>query len=163
MLVGEHPGKNFWSRHCLNTAKAELDNRISRMFYTSGLPFHFDRNPNYHNSYAYAATYNIPGFVPPRYNALRTIILQNERANIERLLKPIKDSWLANVVSIVSNGWLDPQRRHLINIMAASDGGQVFIKAIDASSEYKDKHFTVGLLKDAIKEIEHEKVVQVIT
>ena len=39
----------------------------------------------------------------------------------------------------------------------------MFIKAIDASSEYKDKHFTVGLLKDAIKEIEHEKVVQVIT
>ena len=78
-------------------------------------------------------------------------------------MKPIKDSWLANVVSIVSNEWLDPQRRHLINIMAASDGGQVFVKAIDASSEYKDKHFIVGLLKDAIKEIGHEKVVQVIT
>ena len=114
MLVGEHSRKNFWSHHCLNTAKAELDNRISRMFYTSGLPFHFVRNPNYHNSYAYAATYNIPGFVPPRYNALRTIILQNERANIERLLKPIKDSWLANVLSIVSEGRSDPQRGLLL-------------------------------------------------
>ena len=47
--------------------------------------------------------------------------------------------------------------------MVASDKGSVFIKAIDGLSEYKDKHFIAGLLKDAIKEIGHEKVVQVIT
>ena len=39
----------------------------------------------------------------------------------------------------------------------------MFIKAIDGSSEFKDKHYIVGVLKDAIKEIGHEKVVQVIT
>ena len=43
--------------------------------------------------------------------------------------------------------------------MAASDGGPMFIKAIDGSSEYKDKHFIAELLKDAIKEIGYEKVV----
>ena len=47
--------------------------------------------------------------------------------------------------------------------MAVSDGGPVFIKAIDGSGEFKDKHYIVGVLKDAIKEIGHEKVVQVIT
>ena len=46
--------------------------------------------------------------------------------------------------------------------MAALDGGPVFIKAIDGSGEFKDKHFIVRVLKDAIKEIGHEKVVQVI-
>ena len=39
----------------------------------------------------------------------------------------------------------------------------MFIKAINGSSEYKEKHFIAGLLKDVIKEIGHEKVVQVIT
>ena len=78
------------------------------MFYTGGLPFHFARNPNYRSSYAYAATHNILGYIPPGYNALRTRLLQKERANVERLLKPIKDSWLANGVSIVSDGWSDP-------------------------------------------------------
>ena len=47
--------------------------------------------------------------------------------------------------------------------MAISDGGSVFIKAIDGSGEFKDKHYIAGVLKDAIKEIGHEKVVQVIT
>ncbi|XP_065617012.1 uncharacterized protein LOC111988682 [Quercus suber] len=103
------------------------------------------------------------GYVPPGYNALRTTLLQKERAHVERLLKPIKDSWLENGVSIVSDRWSDPQRRPFINIMAVSDGGLVFIKAIDGSGEFKDKHYIAGVLKDAIKEIGHEKVVQVIT
>ena len=37
----------------------------------------------------------------------------------------------------------------------------MFIKTIDGSGEFKDKHYIVGVLKDAIKEIGHEKVVQV--
>ncbi|XP_030927218.1 uncharacterized protein LOC115953619 [Quercus lobata] len=146
-----------------NTTRYELDSKIARMFYTGGLPFNFARNPHYRNSYAYAATHNIPSYVPPRNNALRTTLLQKERAHVERLLKPIKDSWLENGVSIVSDGWSDPQRRPLINIMVVSDGGPVFVKAIDGSGEFKDKHYIAGVLKNAIKEIGHEKVVQVIT
>ena len=38
----------------------------------------------------------------------------------------------------------------------------MFIKAIDGSGEFKDKPFIVVVLKDATKEIGHEKVVQVI-
>ena len=64
--------------------------------------------------------------------------------------------------SIVSDGWSDPQRRPLINIMAVLDGSPMFIKAIDGSGEFKDKHYIAGVLKDAIKEIGYEKVVQVI-
>ena len=38
----------------------------------------------------------------------------------------------------------------------------MFIKAIDGSGEFKDKHFIAVVLKDATKEIGHEKVIQVI-
>ena len=128
-----------------NNARHELDSRIARMFYTSRLPFNFARNPYYRNSYAYAATHSIPGYVPPGYNALRTTLLQKERAHVERLLKPIKDFWLENGVSIVSDGWSNPQRRPLINIMAVSDGGPVFIKAIDGSGEFIDTLYCWGV------------------
>ena len=42
--------------------------------------------------------------------------------------------------------------------MVASDGGPVFIKAIDGSGEFKDKPFIAVVLKDATKEIGHEKL-----
>ncbi|XP_075670346.1 uncharacterized protein LOC142640138 [Castanea sativa] len=146
-----------------NNSRHELDSQIARMFYTGGISFNFARNPYYRSSYSYAATHNIPGYIPPGYNALRTTLLQIEKAHVDRLLKPITDFWVENGVSIVSDGWSDPQRRPLINIMAVSDGGPVFIKAIDGSGEFKDKHYIAGVLRDAIKEIGHEKVVQVIT
>ena len=87
-----------------NNARHELDSRIARMFYTGGLPFNFARNPYYRSSYSYAATHSIQDYVPPRYNALRTTLLQRKRAHVERLLKPIMDFWLENGVSIVSDG-----------------------------------------------------------
>ena len=89
--------------------------------------------------------------------------MQRERAHVKRLLKPIKYFWLENGVSIVSDGWSNPQRRPFINIMVVLDGAPAFIKAINGSSEFKDKHYIAGVLKDAIKEIGHEKIVQVIT
>ena len=75
-----------------NRAKAELDSRIARIFYIGGLSFHFARNSNYRNSYVYAATHNIPSYVPPEYNALRTTLLQKERFNVEKLLKLIRNT-----------------------------------------------------------------------
>ena len=58
-----------------NNARHELDSRIARMFYTDGLSSNFARNPYYCSSYAYATTHSIQGYVPPRYNALRTTLL----------------------------------------------------------------------------------------
>ena len=46
--------------------------------------------------------------------------------------------------------------------MVVPDEGLVFIKAIDGSGEFKDKHYIAGVLKNAIKDIRHEKIVQVI-
>ncbi|XP_057993107.1 uncharacterized protein LOC131174077 [Hevea brasiliensis] len=66
--------------------RAQLDAEIARMFYTGGLPFNFARNPYYVSSYYFAANHVLGGYVPPGYNKLRTILLQQEKANVERLL-----------------------------------------------------------------------------
>ena len=39
----------------------------------------------------------------------------------------------------------------------------MFVSDRGPSGEFKDKHYIAGVLKDAIKEIGHEKVFQVIT
>ncbi|XP_058005363.1 uncharacterized protein LOC110661199 [Hevea brasiliensis] len=47
--------------------------------------------------------------------------------------------------------------------MVVSESGPMFIKSVDCSGEVKDKQFITNLLKEAIDEVSHQKVVQVIT
>ncbi|KAK8528257.1 hypothetical protein V6N12_074791 [Hibiscus sabdariffa] len=85
----------------MNT-RAQLDEEIARMFYTGGLPFNLARNPHYHRAFTFAATHNIPGYVPPGYNKLRTTLLQQEKNNVEKLLQPIKATWQEKGLTILS-------------------------------------------------------------
>lgn len=144
-------------------ARDQLDAEIARMFYTGGLPFNLARNPYFVSSYTFAANHALGGYVPPGYNKLRTILLDQEKAHVERLLEPIKSTWGKKGVSIVSDGWSDPNRRPLINIMVVSESGPMFVRAVDCSGHVKDRHFIANLLKEVINEVGPEKVVQVIT
>ena len=83
-------------------AREIVDSEIARMFYTGGLSFHFARNPYYARAFKSAS--QLPGYVPPGYNALRTTLLQKEKSNIENLLEPIKKTWNEKGVSICSEG-----------------------------------------------------------
>ncbi|XP_054776440.1 uncharacterized protein LOC129284940 [Prosopis cineraria] len=47
--------------------------------------------------------------------------------------------------------------------MAVSDGSPMFLKAIDATSEYKDRFYMADLIKKVVEEVGPHKVVQVIT
>ena len=142
-------------------AREIANSEIARMFYTGGLPFHFARNPYY--ARAFKSPSQLPGYVPPGYNALRTTLLQKEKSNIENLLEPSKKTWNEKGVSICSAGWSDAQRRPLINIMAVSESGSMFLKAINCEGATKDKHFIADLLINTIQDIDHQKAIQVIT
>ncbi|XP_028188846.1 uncharacterized protein LOC114375264 [Glycine soja] len=144
-------------------ARDTLDHEIARMFYSSGLPFHLARNPHYRKAFAYAANNYIGGYQPPGYNKLRTTLLQNERRHVENLLQPIKKSWSREGVSIVSDGWSDPQRRSLINFMVVTESGPMFLKAINCSDEIKDKDFIVKHMREVIMEVGPSNIVQIVT
>jgi len=66
-------------------------------------------------------------------------------------------------VTIVSDGWSDPQRRPLINFMAINESGPMFLKTIDGSGETKDKDFIAKHMRDVIMEVGPKNVVQIIT
>ncbi|CAN7119656.1 unnamed protein product [Brassica rapa subsp. narinosa] len=126
------------------------------MFYSGGLPFNLARNPHYHRSYQFAAENKIDGYVPPGYNKLRTTLLQKERNNVERLLVPFKSTWKERGVTIVSDGWSDPTRKPLINFIATSGSGPIFLKAVNCFGEVKDRFFISGLMKEVINEVGHQ-------
>ncbi|XP_022894492.1 uncharacterized protein LOC111408894 isoform X2 [Olea europaea var. sylvestris] len=139
------------------------DKEAARMFYASALSFNFAKSPYFRQFCRTLANSNVAGYTPPTYNRLRTTLLAQEKENINRKLQPIRDSWRKKGVPIVSDGWLDKQRRPLINVMGASAGRAMFIKAIDASSNIKDGEYVAAMFTDAIKQIGSSNVVQIIT
>ncbi|KAK9047552.1 hypothetical protein V6N11_053391 [Hibiscus sabdariffa] len=132
--------------------RAQLDEEIARMFYTGGLPFNFARNPHYQRAFTFAATHDIAGYVPPGYNKLRTSLLLQEKNNVDKLLQPIKATWPEKGVTIVCDGWSDPTRKPLINFMATSGNGPMFVKAVNCFGDVKDKFFIANLMKEVIDE-----------
>ncbi|PPS10026.1 hypothetical protein GOBAR_AA10626 [Gossypium barbadense] len=120
-------------------AQENLDSEIDRMFYSCGLPFHLARNPHYVNAFTLASKNSIPIYIH------------------SGLLQSIKGMWREKGISLICNGWTDAQRRPLINFMAISEGGVVFLKA------YNDKFYVETLIKDTISEVGAQNVVQVIT
>ncbi|KAK9028248.1 hypothetical protein V6N11_068056 [Hibiscus sabdariffa] len=57
----------------------------------------------------------------------------------------------------------DPTRKSLINFMATSGNGHMFLKAVNCFGEIKDKFFIANLMKEVIDEVGHQNVVQIIT
>nr|GFA19057.1 hAT dimerization domain, ribonuclease H-like domain protein [Tanacetum cinerariifolium] len=141
----------------------QLDQEIARMFYTGGLPSNLARNPHYLRAFQFAAANKIDGYVPPSYNKLRTTLLQKEKDNVHMQLEPLRSTWKEKGVTIVSDGWSDPTRKPLINFMATSSKGPLFLKAVNCFGEVKDRFFIAVLMKEVINDIGHQNVVQIIT
>ena len=89
----------------------------------------------------FAANNNLGGYSPPSYNKLQINLLMLEKNHVEILLQLIKTTWCNKGVSIVSDRWSYLQRRPLLNFMAVTEDGPMFLKAIRTDGEIKSKEF----------------------
>ena len=103
------------------------------------------------------------GFKSPGYEKVHTTMLSAEKLDLEAKLSPIHNSWLISGVSIISDGWKDQRNRPLINVIAQSPKGSMFLKAVDCEGQLKDSQFIADILIEAIELVGPENVVQVIT
>ncbi|KAM0822097.1 hypothetical protein ACQ4PT_071726 [Festuca glaucescens] len=143
--------------------RSKLDALIARMFYTAGLPFNLARNPWFRQAFMFAANSKLGGYVPPSYNKIRTSLLVQEKTQVERMLQPIKSTWSSKGVSIVSDGWSDPQRRPLLNFMAVTEDGPMFLRAINTEGKIKTKEYIFQRMLETIDLIGAGNIVQVVT
>ena len=104
----------------------------------------------------------LEGYKPPGYEKVCTTLLTSEKVRLEGALNPIRNSQRILGVSIISDGWKDQRNMPLINVIAQSPKGAMFLKVVDCEGEQKDAQFIADILIEAIEFVGPENVVQVI-
>ena len=74
-----------------------------------------------------------------------------------------REKWKTYGCTIMCDGWTGPTKLSIINFMVYLKGSIIFLKSVDASDKIKDNKYIYGLLKDVIKEVGEEDVVQIVT
>ena len=139
-----------------------VDEAIARCLYANGLSFNVVISP-YWQDMIRRINEAPKGYTGPGYEKVRTTLLTKEVKHIKASLAPIKASWKETGVSIISDGWKDAKNRPLINVIAMSPKGAMFLKAVDCEGEVKDAQFIANILIECINEAGPQNVVQVVT
>ena len=70
----------------------EVDKLAARMFYASAIPFNLAWCLYFQKYSQILAERNLSGYTPPTYDKLWTTLLAQEKAHVDRLLQPSKES-----------------------------------------------------------------------
>ncbi|MCO5606525.1 hypothetical protein L7F22_060713 [Adiantum nelumboides] len=106
---------------------------VRRFFYAEDVPHWKVRSPFFLNIVK-AIGQAGPSYVPPSYHLLRTKELVEEVRCINGDLLDVKEKWKKYGYTIVSDGWSDIRKISIINFMACSIYGTVFLKSVDTSA-----------------------------
>lgn len=79
------------------------------------------------------------------------------------MLQVIKDSFDLTGVTITSDGWQDVHSRPLLNMLACSPRGEMFVKAVDTSGHLKTADYIADQLEQVLMHVGAQRVVQVLS
>ena len=80
-----------------------MDAKVARFLYACGVPFNVLHSPYWHD-FVNAINEAPKGYKSPNYEKARIVLLDREKAKIQRALTRFTDEWGDYGVSIVSNG-----------------------------------------------------------
>ncbi|RVW86129.1 hypothetical protein CK203_038010 [Vitis vinifera] len=103
------------------------------------------------------------GIEPPFPYEIKNKYLEMEYKDMEAYVNQQREKWKTYGCTIMSDGWTGPTRLSIINFMVYSKGSTVFLKSVDASNSIKDHKYIYKLLKNVIKEVRVDNVVQIVT
>jgi hypothetical protein len=91
------------------------------------------------------------------------MLLDRERAKIQRDLTRFTYEWADTGVSIVFDGWANIRNQHLINVLCVLASGAVFLVVHDSWSITSSAQNILELLLKIINDVGPSNVIQVIT
>ncbi|XP_034679858.1 uncharacterized protein LOC117909916 [Vitis riparia] len=103
------------------------------------------------------------GIEPPSPYEIKHKYLDMEYKDMEAYVNIQREKWKTYGCTIMCGGWTRPTKLSIINFMVYSKGSTIFLKYVDASNNIRDNKYIYGLLKDVIKEVRKQNVVQIVT
>ncbi|MCO5611770.1 hypothetical protein L7F22_066029 [Adiantum nelumboides] len=128
--------KNMLAKVWQMQARKAIAIAVRRYFYAEDVPHWKVRSPFFLNMVK-AIGQAGPTYVPPSYHLLRIKELVEEVRCINEDLLDVKEKWKKYGCTIVSDRWSDIRKKLIINFMACSIYGTVFLKSVDTLSEEK--------------------------
>jgi hypothetical protein len=139
-----------------------LDFNIGFFYYLNFISFNVARSHLFIEMCRGLAQGSPTGYMPPSSKKLRTTFFVKAKRQVDKMLEPIKATWPSSGVSIVSNGWTYATHHPLINFVASSLNGPVFLKAVNALGKYKDAHYMGEEFIKVIEDVGVDSYVQII-
>ena len=103
------------------------------------------------------------GIEAPSPYEIKNKYLDMEYKDMEDYVNLQREKWNTYGCTIMCDGWTSPTKLSNINFMVYCKGSTIFLKFVDASDNIKDNKYIYGLLKDMIKDVAEENVVQIVT
>ena len=131
-------------------------------WYDANIPFN-SANSYYYQPMLDAVTSMGPGFKGPSYHDLRGSLLKDVVHDIHEYILSIKADWRLYGCSIMVDGWSNRRNAPIVNFLAYSPRGTVFLKSIDTSGLRKDKETLLEMFDEVVKEVGQENIVQFVS
>ena len=103
------------------------------------------------------------GIEPPSPYEIKHKYLDMEYKDMEAYVNIQREKWKTCGCMIMCDRWTRPTKLSIINFMVYSKGSTIFLKYVHASNYIKDNKYIYGLLKDVIKKVDKQNVVQIVT
>ena len=145
-----------------NAMTDDADKAVARLFYACGIPFHIADSP-YFKAAITSLTKCDSSYTAPNRQKISTKMLDDEVNEIEKYLSSFKTEASKYGVTLVSDGWTNIQMKPIINFLAATPNGCIFINALDVSGQVKDGSFLADEVSKSIESFGKESIVQVVT
>ena len=104
-----------------------------------------------------------PGFKGPSFHDLRGPLLKDIVNDVRKYLVEIKADWELYGCSIMADGWSNRRNVPIVNFLAYSPRGTIFLKSVDTSGLRKDKETLLEMFDEVVKEVGQENIVQFVS
>jgi hypothetical protein len=143
-------------------SKAVADAAVAKFFYANGIPFSVIESKYLKEAFSAVAKCG-PGYKLPSRAAVSDKLLNEAVVDVDKKLAEFKVQMSVTGATLISDGWTNVQNRPIINYLAVTPDGAMFIDGNDTSGEHKDAKFIAAEIRRNIESLGAENIVQVVT